>query len=135
MPLTLTYDISNDCNNHRTYIRSSLERFGWERRGGSVFRYRGRIIADGSFYEDWLNDIAPSIMFLRSYVLQHKLHLSFLTIDASSTSFLDFTDQGLPLGHPPYTGAQLNLVQPTNPQSSVQALRDFVDAATAAGAP
>ncbi len=135
MPLTLTYDITNDPANHRTYIRSSLERFGWQRLGGSVFRYVGREIADGSLYEDWLNDIAPSIMFVRSYILRHNLHLSFLTIDAASTSFLDFTDQALILGRPPLNGAELDLVQPTNVQSSVQALRDFVDAATAAGAP
>jgi hypothetical protein len=135
MPVTLSYDIATEDPNHRSYIRSMFERFGWQRLGGSVLRYSGRPIADGSYYDDWLNDITPSIMFLRSYVLLHNLHLKFLTIDAASTSFLDFTDQAMPVGHPPYTGAQLALVPPTNDQSSVKALRQFVDAATAAGAP
>jgi hypothetical protein len=39
MPITLSYDLQTDDANHRTYIRSMFERFGWRRLGGSVFRY------------------------------------------------------------------------------------------------
>jgi hypothetical protein len=135
MPVTLSYDIQTDDPNDRTYIRSMLERFNWRRLGGSVFRYTGRPLQDGSTYEDWLNDVVPAIMFLRSYVVQHGVTLRFLTIDASSVSFLDHTDPGFPLGHPPYDGAHLGLVAPTNAQSSEQGLRNFVDAAINAAAP
>lgn len=132
MPVTLSYDIQTNDTNHRNYLRSMLERFGWQRLGGSVFRYKGRLIEDGSLHEDWLNDIAPSIMFLRSYILARDIHLRFLTIDAASSSFLDHTDPTAPLGHPPYDGDTLALLPPTNNQSSEQRIRGFVDAAAEA---
>ena len=129
MPLTLSYDIQTQNANDRSYIRSMLERFNWRRLGGSVFRYTGRQMQDGSNYEDWLNDVVPAIMFMRSYVLRHGITLRFLTIDASSVSFLDHTDPKCPLGSPPCGGDKLALVDPTNKQSSERAIRDFVDAA------
>src|SRR5277367_2928321 len=73
MPVTLSYDVTNLDNNERNYIRSMLERFHWQRLGGSVFRYDGVEQADGSVLEDWLNHVAPALMFLRSYALQHGI--------------------------------------------------------------
>jgi len=130
VPVTISYDLTTGDNNQRTYIRSMLERFGWRRLGGSVFRYDGVVQGDGSKYEDWLNHVVPSLMFLRSFVLKKQISLNFFTVDATSVSFLDHSDQQMPLGSPPEDGQALSLVSPTNPQSAEQAIRNFVDAAT-----
>lgn len=123
----ISYDITDVNNNNRNYIRSMLERFHWQRLGGSVFRYEGTLI-NGRLYEDWLNHVAPSLMFLRSFLLLHNISLRFLTVDASSTAFLDHSDPGVPLGTSVQQGEDLDLAEPTNTQSSVIGIRDFVTA-------
>ena len=132
MPVTLSYDVTNIDNNARNYIRSMLERFHWQRLGGSVFRYDGVEQADGTRYEDWLNHIAPSLMFLRAFLLNRRIALRFLTVDASSISFLDHSDPSIQLGTTPQSGRQVELASPSNDQSSERTIRDFLDAATAA---
>ncbi len=62
MPITLSYDLQNATPNQRNYVRSMFERYGWKRLGGSVFRYGGRSINHVT-HEDWLNDVAPALMF------------------------------------------------------------------------
>jgi hypothetical protein len=131
MPITLSYDLENIDPNGRNYVRSMLERFGWQRRGGSTFRYIGRE-HDEVTIEDWLNDVAPSLMYLRSYVLSIGASFKFFTIDAQSTSILDHSDPTATLGWQPTGGNDLELREPTNNQSSVQRIRDFVNAATTA---
>jgi hypothetical protein len=131
MPVTISYDLGNVLNgNDRTYIRSMLERFSWRRLGGSVFRYEGIRDANGDLQEDWLNHVAPALMFFRSYLLARNITLTRFTLDTSSVAHIDQSDQALPLGFPPQTAADLNLVQPTNPQSAEQALRAFITAST-----
>lgn len=105
-----------------------LGRFYWKRLGGSVFRYEGILQSDGTRYEDWLNHVAPSLMFLRSYLLQHNINLRFFTVDAASTSFLDHSDPLALLGSNPQSGDDINLAQPTNNQSSVSTIRSFINA-------
>lgn len=130
MPVTVSYDISGATSNQRNYIRSAFERFGWKRYGGSVLRYDGNSVSGAMPYEDWLNNVVPALMFFRSYVLKNRLTLTFFTIDAAGTTFLDHSDPSLPLGVLPTDGRSLSLVPPTNVQSAEQALRDFVDRST-----
>jgi hypothetical protein len=107
-----------------------FERFGWKRLGGSVFRYGGRKIG-GVLQEDWLNDVAPAVMFFRSYVLRKSIPVTSFTLDAMSVSRIDYS--GVPhFGRRPRIGTKLSLKKPTNVQSSEKKLRDFVDAAIAA---
>jgi len=131
MPLTLSYDLRTNNANHRNYIRSMLERFAWRRLGGSVFRYSGRKM-HGIIEEDWLNDVIPSLMFFRSYTVQHNIQIRFFTLDTSSVSRLDHSDPNTSFGRAPLAGAGLRLRTPTNLQSSVQTIRNFIDAAIAA---
>lgn len=126
MPITLSYDLGNVTNNQRNYVRSMFERFGWKRLGGSVFRYNGRSI-NHILQEDWFNDVAPAIMFLRSYALKNGIDIRSFTLDSMSVARIE---PGF--GRPPKNGTDLVLKEPTNNQSSAKALRDFVDAATAA---
>ena len=127
MPITVSYDVADLGPDKRNYIRSMLERFYWKRLGGSVFRYEGIPQDDGTCYEDWLNHVAPSLMFLRSYLLQHDITLRFFTVDASSTSFLDHSDPSALLGPNPQRGDDINLAEPTNSQSSVKTIKKFID--------
>lgn len=130
MPITLSYDLKGAPPNRRNYVRSMLERFGWTRLGGSVFRYSGRPgKMSEAQEEDWLNDIAPSLMIFRSYIRKHKLKLTRFTIDAQGVSFLDHSDPNARIGRPIASGTKMNLIIPTNRQASEQSVRNFVDAA------
>lgn len=130
MAVTVSYDLSAVPAQQRNYIRSMFERFGWKRLGGSVFRYSGRKI-NGRVTEDWLNDVIPSLMFFRSYVLKNQIDLKFFTLDSASVCFLDFSDPALTLGRMPQDGPGLTLSTPTNTQSAASKLREFVDDAIA----
>src|SRR5579871_6890456 len=121
MPVTLSYDLHDATPNQRNYARSMFERYGWRRLGGSVFRYSGRRIK-GVDQEDWLNDVAPALMFFRAYALQHNIDIRSFTLDSTSVSRVE---KGF--GRLPLKGSDLKLKEPTNHQSSVKALRDFVD--------
>lgn len=134
MPVTVSYDFKNAKPNDRTYLRSMLERFGWQRLGGSVFRYPHSAVRDSSSGEDWLNAVVPALMFFRSFVLERRLTLTRFTVDASSVSFLDLSDPKAKLGKPVAKGSSLPLVDPTNKQSAEKKLRSFVDDAAKATA-
>jgi len=128
MPITVSYDVADLSSANRNYSRSMLERFYWKRIGGSVFRYEGILQSDETRYEDWLNHVAPSLMFLRSYLLQHNITHRFFTVDASSSSFLDHSDPSTLLGSNPQRGAEVILAEPTNTQSSVRTITNFIEA-------
>jgi hypothetical protein len=118
MPITISYDITAADNNERNYIRSMLERFGWTRLGGSVFRYEM-----GGDEEDWLNDVIPALMIFRSYILARNIKLKFFTLDTHSISRIDMTDADAVLGYEPLKGDEIALYQPTNVQSSEKRIR------------
>jgi hypothetical protein len=132
MPVTISYDLANLDNNERNYIRSALERFGWHRIGGSVFRYDGIAGTGGDRVEDWLNDVTPALAFLRSFILRRGITINTFTIDAHSVAMIDLSDANVPLGSGPKAGKDLLLATPTNNQSAEKALRDFVDGCTGA---
>jgi hypothetical protein len=96
----------------------------------SVFRYGGRKIK-GVIQEDWLNDVAPAVMFFRSYVIGKSVHVKFFTLDAMSVSRVDCS-VAPHFGRRPRRGSALSLKTPTNVQSSEKKLRDFADAAITA---
>lgn len=127
MHITLSFDLQTDDTNKRTYLRSALERYGWKRLGGSVFRY-----PTDNREPDWLNDVGPSVAFFRSYCLKNAITVKYFTIDASGAAFVDHSDAEALLGNQPLAGNDLNLATPTNGQSSVKALKDFADGMTTA---
>ena len=129
MPVTLSYDLRTDDANQRSYVRSMLERFGWRRLGGSVFRYEGRQVPGGILEEDWLNDVVPSLMFFRSYILKNNIELRFMTLDTNSIARIDSSDPIVTFGNQPLDGSSLDLLTPTNAQSSVTRIRKFVTSA------
>ena len=124
MPVTISYDLKTEDPNHRSYIRSMFERFGWRRLGGSVFRYEGK----GSGQEDWLNEVVPAIMFFRSYVLAKKIGIKFFTLDAGSITRLDFSESPA-VGTKPRSSSSLKLHKPRNQQSAEKTIRSFMKSA------
>jgi hypothetical protein len=132
MPLTLTYDFSeNGGTTHHNYVRSMFERFAWKQIGGSTFTYMGRKVR-GQMQEDWLNEVAPSIMHFRSYLLKHKLKLNKFTLNASSFTTLDHSSPGTRVGRKPLRGKSLKLtVPPANARhSSEKQIKAFVTSCT-----
>lgn len=122
MPLTISYDLRTNDTNHRNYIRSMLERFGWERLGGSVFRYD-----TGDEEENWLNEVIPSLMIFRSYIVAKGIELRFFTLDSNSIARIDWSEDDALLGDTPDASADLELHDPTNRQSSEERCRRAVD--------
>ena len=125
MPITVSYDLINASANDHSYIRSMFERFGWKRRGGSVLRYEQQ-----KGEEDWLNHVAPALMIFRAYVLAKGIQIKFFTLDANSVAYVDWSDSDNTLGNTPADGADLDLSQPTNNQSSEKRVRRAVDVVT-----
>lgn len=128
MPITVSYDLSNlKDQNDRTYLRSMFERFGFQRLGGSVFRYpcQGQ-----TGMEDWLNHVVPALMFFRSYALARGIQIKVLTIDAHSVSFLDQSDPAAVAGHPPVSADHVNWALPTNSQCPDADVRNWLDSVT-----
>jgi hypothetical protein len=125
MPITISYDFHGASPNDRNYVRSALERFGWRRLGGSVFRYP----AENGASEDWLNEVAPALTFLRSYVVRKNMNLTRFTIDSMSVAHVDLSDPGATVGNGPLPTIHLAGAAPSNPQSSLQTIQDSVDAA------
>ena len=101
MPIIITYDFEGADPKDHNILRHMLENFGWKAVGGSVFRYSGGHIRQGFNYEDWLNNVVPSLTFFRSYVRRHRMTLERFTIDASSTSQIDWSDPARAFGNPP----------------------------------
>lgn len=130
MPVTVTYDLQNADSNQRNYVRSMFERFHWRRLGGSVLRYSGEQQEDGTFQEDWLNHVAPALMFMRAYLLRHAITLKYFTLDTTSVAHVDHSDPAMLLGRQPISGQDMELATPTNSQSSDATIRSVVDAAT-----
>jgi len=126
MPITISYDLIDMNTNDRTYIRSMLERFGWKRLGGSVFRYDGSNQQNAQG-EDWLNDVVPALMFMRSYIVARNGTLRFFTVDTHSSSTIDHSDHTILYGRQPTENLQFTI--PTNSQSSEKTLREFVSSA------
>ena len=132
MPLTLTYDFSESGGTtHHNYVRSMFERFGWQQIGGSTFTYSGRKVR-GQKEEDWLNDVSPSIMHFRSYLLKNKLKLNKFTLNAASFAILDHSLAGKRVGRKPLSGTSLKLKRPpaNARHSSENQIRAFVNSCT-----
>ena len=108
-----------------------FERLHWRRLGGTVLRYSGEQRADGTTgEEDWFNHVAPALVFMRAYCIQHSITIRYFTLDASGVAHIDHSDPAMPLGNQPHMGANLVLANPTNQQSSQQTIRDSIDAMT-----
>lgn len=130
MPIIVTFDLCGvgADEGHHNYIRSAFERLGWERLGGSAYRYPP-ISSGQSASEDWLNYVAPALMLLRSYAIWAQPHgksLAKFTVDVHSSSGFSLQPT---VGIPPASGATVPLQQPTVQQFGEKKLREWIDSA------
>ncbi|MET3626966.1 hypothetical protein ABIC51_001786 [Burkholderia sp. 572] len=133
MPITVTFDIDDASvldGNDRTRILACFTRLGWERVGGSAWRYPALGTANVS--EDWMNHVIPALMYLRSIACHANLDVYNFTIDAHSEAG-HRGQANPPLGEPITQAAQITMY-PTNAAYngvlSEQRLRDFIQAST-----
>lgn len=133
MPITVTFDIDEASihdGNDRNRILACFTRLGWERVGGSAWRYPA--LGTQNVSEDWMNHVIPALMYLRSIACHANLDIYSFTIDAHSEA----GHRGRaapPLGESITQAAAIRMyptIQAYDGVLSEQRLRDFIQAST-----
>jgi len=136
MPILFSYDLENAITTDYNRLQSMFERFGWERIGGSCFRYptlekvkvsRTRRTPKKTSTiprEDWLDAVIPALMCFRAYVRKRKLRISKFSIDSHVSTGAK--------GEQPRSSNTLILSKPGNNSFGEKNLRDWVNATTQA---
>jgi hypothetical protein len=129
MPIIFSYDLENAQTTDHNRMQSMFERFGWERIGGSCYRYptlpkakKNAGTSTSKASEDWLNQVVPALMCFRAYVLYRSLKLTKHSLDAQTSTGSH--------GAQPQSGAELRLDKLGNKTFGAKLLRDWVDTAT-----
>lgn len=133
MPVTVTFDIDEasvtDAND-RNRILACFTRLGWERVGGSAWRYPA--LGTQNVSEDWMNHVVPALMYLRSIACHANLDVYSFTIDAHSEA--GHRGRATPiLGSPIQQAANITMYPTNNAYDgllSEQRLKDFIQAST-----
>lgn len=85
MPVLLTYDLEGATSAEFNRLQSMFERLGWEKLGGSSYRYP-RLGTTSQPVEDWLNHVVPALMLFRTFVIKSASDLRQFTLDVQSSS-------------------------------------------------
>lgn len=86
MPIMFSYNVEFAMPEEYNRIQSLFERFGWQRVGGSCYRYPE--VQTKPKPEDWFNNVVPALMCFRAFILKKKLVITDMSLDAqSSTGF------------------------------------------------
>jgi hypothetical protein len=62
-----------------------FERFGWEKLGGTSYRYP-RLGTTDQPVEDWLNHVVPALMLFRAFAIKSPSEVTQFTLDVQSSS-------------------------------------------------
>jgi hypothetical protein len=129
MPIIFSYDLAGIVNADYNRIQSMFERFGWERIGGSCYRYPSlprvpvhRGARQQPPREDWLNNVVPALMCFRAYVLKRGLRLTKHSMDIQTST----GSHGARIR----TANRLQLETPGSAAFGERQLRTWMDAAT-----
>lgn len=131
MPIIFSYDLDEAPPADHNRLQSIFERFGWERIGGSCYRYpplprivNGKLkaAAGAPVREDWLNSVVPAIMCFRAYILRRKLRLTKHSIDIQTSSGSHGAQPGLP--------SKIKLRQPNQKAFGEKNLRGWLASVT-----
>lgn len=92
MPIMFSYNVQAAPPHDHNRIQSLFERLGWERIGGSCYRYpalsQSLPASRQTTTEDWFNQVVPALMLFRSFVRKRNLVLDTFSLDVqSSTGF------------------------------------------------
>jgi hypothetical protein len=85
MPVLLTYDLEGAEPAEFNRLQSMFERLGWEKLGGSSYRYP-RLGTTDQPVEDWLNHVVPALMLFRAFAIKSPSELRQFTLDVQSSS-------------------------------------------------
>jgi hypothetical protein len=85
MPVLLTYDLQGAETAEFNRLQSMFERLGWEKLGGSSYRYP-RLGTTDQPVEDWLNHVVPALMLFRAFAIKSAAELKQFTLDIQSSS-------------------------------------------------
>lgn len=85
MPVLLTYDLEGAETAEFNRLQSMFERLGWEKLGGSSYRYP-RLGTTDQPVEDWLNHVVPALMLFRAFAIKSAAELKQFTLDIQSSS-------------------------------------------------
>jgi hypothetical protein len=85
MPVLLTYDLEGAEPAEFNRLQSMFERLGWEKLGGSSYRYP-RLGTTDQPVEDWLNHVVPALMLFRTFAIKSPSELRQFTLDIQSSS-------------------------------------------------
>ncbi len=128
MPVLFSYDFDGADGWHLNKFQCMLERLGWERVGGTSYRYPP--LSAAPVTEDWFNHVIPALMLFRAHVRTHALHLSKYSLDVQTSTGHDLAAN---VGTPPLPANPPNTCipfqNPTNPSHFGESnLRDWIDA-------
>lgn len=87
MPVVFSYDFDGADSWHLNKLQCMLERLGWERVGGTAYRYPP--LSNTPATEDWFNRVVPALMLFRAHVLAHSLQLSKFSLDIQTSTGLN----------------------------------------------
>ena len=124
MSITFTFDLQHASSVEYNYIQSFFERLGWQRRGGSTYRYPGLDIEQDETIEDWFNHVIPALMLFRAYVVDSGRNLTRATLDVQSSVELDYLTG---TGVPPLPSEEIDFYEPNNAQFAESRLTDWLD--------
>ncbi len=125
MPIVLTFDLQNYEPNHHSYLRSALERLGWQNLGGTSFRYPK--LGSTQPVEDWFNYVIPALMLVRAYASKYPGRIAKFTLDTQSSSGYD---PAAGYGNPPLKAMDFDfkIYPPTVQQFGEKKLIEWIDA-------
>ena len=85
MPVLLTYDLEGASTAEFNRLQSMFERLGWEKLGGTSYRYP-RLGTTDQPVEDWLNHVVPALMLFRAFAIKSSSELTQFSLDVQSSS-------------------------------------------------
>ena len=103
MPVLLTYDLEGAQPAEFNRLQSMFERLGWEKLGGSSYRYP-RLGTIDQPVEDWLNHVVPALMLFRTFAIKSPAKLRQFTLDIQSSSGYQ---EATAFGSPPMSGTDM----------------------------
>ena len=105
MPVLLTYDLEGAAPAEFNRLQSMFERLGWEKLGGSSYRYP-RLGTTDQPVEDWLNHVVPALMLFRTFAIKSPSELRQFTLDVQSSAGYQ---KSTAFGSPPLSGTDMKL--------------------------
>lgn len=121
MPVIFSFDLEGAAPVEHNRLQSMFERFGWERLGGSSYRYPE--LGSDEPTEDWLNNVVPALMLFRAYAVKAKKVVRYSLDVQTSTGY----NPARGYGAAPADSTSLAWSSASNQQFGKKKLTDWID--------